>query len=120
MMKFFTEAIKVRNLFGVAIFSLILVYLLRDTIVRIAGEGDNDNLPLFLGFLFFVILCVLGIAGYYAIVEKDADKGNVTVRGSKKVKNTLKNGGSVDVRDSEEVENNIDNTGASADPEKKT
>ncbi|MBL7802347.1 MAG: hypothetical protein JNL02_01330 [Saprospiraceae bacterium] len=120
MMKFFSEAIKIRNLFGVAIFCLILVYLMRDSIVRVAGEGENDNLSLLLGFLFFVILGVLGVAGYYAIVEKDADKGNVNVEGSKKVTTDLKNGGSVTVRDSEEVKTNIDNAGPAADPEKKT
>lgn len=120
MMKFFSEALKIRNLFGVAIFSLILVYLMRDTIARVAAGGEGDNLPLLLGFLFFVILGVTGIAGYYAIAGKDADKGNVTVSGSKKVVNTLKNGGSVDVRDSEDVKTTIDNAGGATDPEKKT
>lgn len=120
MMKFFNEALKIRNLFGVAIFSLILVYLMKDTIHSLAVAGDSDNMNLLLGFLFFLVLGVVGIAGYYAIVEKEVDKGSVSVRGSKKVETKMKGGGSVDVRDSEEVKTDIDNSGGAADAEKKT
>lgn len=118
MIKLFSEALKIRTLFGVAIFGLILVYLFKDTIHRFSG--NESALALFLGFLFFMVIGILAIAAYYAMARQEVEKGSVTVRGSKKVDTTLRGGGSVEVRDSEEVKTNIDNTGSAPGSEKKT
>lgn len=121
MEKIFVQALKVKNLFGVAIFSLLLLYFFRDNIQTLALAGDSGTLNLLLAFLFFTIIGVLGIAGYYGISEKEIEKGSVSVRGSKDVDTRMRSGGTVDVRDSENVKTDMDNTGASAaDPEKKT
>ncbi|GAB4492567.1 MAG: hypothetical protein OHK0019_14750 [Saprospiraceae bacterium] len=121
MDKLFAEVLKIRNLFGVAIFSLILLYFFKDIIQALALTGDSGTLNLLLGFLFFMTIGVLGIAGYYAIAEKEIEKGSVTVNHSKKVDTQMRGGGTVTVRDSEEVKTDIDNSGTSSDSgEKKT
>ncbi|MEZ4985323.1 MAG: tetratricopeptide repeat protein [Saprospiraceae bacterium] len=117
MMKFLEKALAIKTLMGAAVFSLIFVFLMRDTITQVAG--DADSLALVLVFLFLVVLVVLGVAGFYAIAEKEIDKGSVTVEDSEKVKTRLTNGGSVVVEGSKEVETIIDNTSSSATPPEK-
>jgi hypothetical protein len=64
---------------------------------------------------------VLAVAGFYAIADKETEKGSVSVRDSKGIETTVRGGGEVDVRDSEDVKTVVDNPGANAaDPEKKT
>ncbi len=122
MTKLFTEALKVKTLIGVAILSLIMLFLFKDSIQAVALAGDNEALSLLLGFLVFMVIGVLGIAAFYAISAQEIGKGSVTVQGSKRVKSDLRGGGSVEVGNSEDVETKIDNSGLSAttDPEKKT
>jgi len=121
MEKIFAQALKVRTLFGVAVFGLVMLYVFKDTIENLALAGDSNNLNLLLAFLFFSIFGVLAVAGFYAIADKETEKGSVSVRGSKGIDTTVRGGGVVDVRDSEDVKTVVDNPGANAaDPEKKT
>lgn len=116
----FSKALQVKNLFGVAIFSLILLYFFKDNIQALAMAGKSDAMNLLLGFLFFTVIGIVLIAGYYAISASEVERGTVTVRKSKGVDTKLKGGGTVDVRDSEDVKTDIDNSGSNASPEKKT
>ena len=127
MTKLFAEALKIRNLFGVAIFSLILIYLFKNNINTLAIAGDSDNLNLLLAFLFFIIIGVLGITAYYAIAEKEiekenkeVDKGHAIVKGSPKADTTILGGGKAEVTDSEGAKTRIENPGIASDSEKKT
>lgn len=101
----------VKTIFGVCVFSLALVYLLKDTLVSIASIG-SDQFSLFLFFILFVIIGVSGIAGFYAIAKKEIDleksrKNVAKIKGSKKVKGTQKGeGGYIDIEDSEDIDLN--------------
>lgn len=122
MQKLFSEALKVRNLFGIAIFSLIIVYLFKDTIQKFA---DNESiLGLFLGFLLLMIICVIGLTAYYAISEKEieGDTRRPVARVKRSEDVTGKQTGTdgiIEIDDSKGV--NITQEGSSSvPPEKKT